>query len=999
MKSGSGKKSVESMLHQDWRAAVTRTSILLCGTLLLSSAQTAIAAPNDRPSMREFREIHTDLSRREARELFKDTYNARSATGASLPPRLELKQQRLEAAIIRHAELQNNDVIRRGLQAKLDRIGVQQIGSSLVRLNSGVDLDLTSADRNIVLGSNLFSTIRSSIDITVGGQTQTYTSGSKVTAAEYVAIKQALSGGGQKLLIDASGIASGGTLDLTSITGNNDPMRAANLTVASGVTTYGDFGKNSNFVLKGDLNNYGSIYAVSSTNSARGGAIRADDITNQSGALISSVLPSNLSSANYASKVDLTLAARGELSNYGTIESSGNLTLVSQSVPTIASTSTPVASKLTNTGTISAQDSVFITANTINNTGTIEAVNGSVSVNGSPTLAINVNNTNGTIAALNGAINVRNADYKGMFNNNITGGDLLSKEVNLFAGNATNEVSVNELTGTVSQTGLAGHVSAATADLKIGTTCLTGDPTYYNTAGNISITGDLVVGEALTLIASGSIFSTNGTRIEASSASQGFDITMIAGANITSPVSGGGSTVPTGGVTGPVTFDGASTNGGSILLGTSTIISSPTGTTGNGGNINLFAFKGSVGGVTSGRIDANAATLISSGAGSGTNGNVTIVGGGTEPTVGQGGGTAIQLGAINSSGGTGGGGSLTVATAQPQIVGGATVIYNANGTLDNTGGHLEASSALTTGASIGFSGGIARVGNDVLLKAGKDVVQTLDAPLYTMDPFADVQLVAEAGNVGANPVNAFVINGFNKIFTKSVLKKNDPGNSTLSVDAGNQAFIIRYATTNLTLNQSSADNGLQLQTRSKLTVAGDVTSTNGYVRLQNNGGNLAAADGITVSAADFIDLTNASKNNLKATFTVGANSTFTADTNGAAGLSGNVGMTLDQKAFRLDAPKEPKPPKTKSVSRLISIQRVAPSPTIQSNLPYTGITTGFGIQVNLSNDGEARQYGKGQVVFNTPDNTINADGAIVSLTNTSKAPITFNGNVTINATK
>lgn len=991
MKSGSGKRSAEYIWQQDWRAAIRRTSVFVCGTLLLSSAQTALAASHDRPSMREFRDLHTDLTRREARDLFKDTYNARSATGASPPLRQELKQQRLEAAIIRHAELQNNDVIRRGLQAKLDRIGVQQIGSSLVRFNSGVDLDLTSADRNIVLGSNLFSTINSSVEITVGEQTQTYSAGSKVTAAEYIAVKQALVGGGQKLVINDSGIATGGDLDLTSITGNNDPMRAANLTVASGVTTYGDFGRNSNFILKGDLNNYGSIYAVSSRNSARGGAIRADDITNQSGALISSVLPGNLTSDSYRSKVDLELNARGDLTNLGTIESSGNLTLVSQLAPTVSSNSPATSSTLTNSGTISAQDSVFITANNLNNSGTISAVNGGVSINGSPTLAINVNNTNGTISALNGAINVRNASYKGTFNNNITGGDLLSKEVNLFAGNATNEVAVNELTGIVSQTGLAGHVSAATDDLKIGSTCLTGDPTYYNTAGNISITADLVVGEALTLIASGNIFSTDGTRVEARSASQGFDITMIAGANITSPGSGGGSTVPTGGVTGLVTFDGASMNGGSIVLGTSTINSSPTGTTGNGGNINLFAFKGSVGGVTSGRIDANAATLISSGAGSGTNGNVTVIGGGTEPTVVQGGGTAIQLGAINSSAGTGGGGSLIVATAQPQIVGGATVTYNANGALDNTGGHLEASSALTTGASIGFSGGIARVGNDVFLRAGNNVVQTLDAPLYTMNPFADVQLVAESGNVGANPVTAFVINGFDKIFTKSVLKKNDPGNSTLSVDAGNQAFIIRYATTNLTLNQSSADNGVQLQTRSKLTVAGDVSSSNGYVRLQNTGGNLETNNGITITAADFIDLTNASKNNLKSTFVAGTNTTYTADANGGPG-AGSVSFTIDQKALRLDPPKPPK-------GQRISIQREVPPPHL-SGFEIIPLSSTTNFHLNLTNGGGAFSGGRRTFTFNPPDNVVNADGAEVIFTNNAKnGSMVLNGNVLINASK
>ena len=990
MKSGSGKNSAKA--KQAWRAALRRTSALVCGTLFISAAQTAIAAPDDRPSMREFRELHTDLTNREARELFKDTYNARSATGASLPPRQELKQQRLEAAIIRHAELQNNDVIKRGLQAKLDRIGVQQIGSNLVRLNSGVDLDLTSADRNIVLGSNLFSTIHSSVEITVGGQTETYTAGSKVTAAEYIAVKQALSGG-QKLVIDGSGIASGGSLDLTSITGNNDPMRAANFTVASGVTTYGDFGKNSNFILKGDLNNYGSIYAVSSTNSARGGAIRTDDITNQSGALISSVLPSNLSSGSYRSKVDLELNARGELTNLGTIESSGNLTLVSQLVPTISSNSQASGSTLTNSGTISAQDSVFITANNVHNSGTITAVNGGVSINGSPTLAINVNNTNGTISALNGAINVRDASYKGTFNNNIAGGDLLSKEVNLFAGNATNDVAVNELTGTVSQTGLAGHVSAATDDLRIGATCLTGDPTYYNTAGNISITGNLVVGEALTLIASGNIFSSAGTRIEASSAAQAFDITMIAGANITNPASGGGATLPSGGVSGAITFDGSSANGGSIFLGTSTVSSSPTGTSGNGGNINFYAFKGA--GSTSGWVDINSASIASGGRGTGNNGSVTITAGGADPLPAQVptfGNTAVQIGAIDTTGGTGSGGDLRVTTAQPTITGGPTVTYNADGTLA-AGGQLTAASTLTAGASIGQLGGVARIANDVFLSAGKDLLQNSDAPIYTANPSADVQLVADTGRIGADPVNAFIITGFDKIFTKSVLKKNDPGNATLSIDAGTQAFVIRYATTNLTLNQSSAADGLQLQTRSKLTVAGDISSSSGYVRLQNTGGNFATNDGISITAADFIDLTNASKSNLKSTFVAGTNSTYTADANGNPAAAGNVSFTIDQKALRLDPPKPPE-------GQRLSIQREIPSPHLSGANLLIPLSSTINFKVNTSNGGGVFSGGRRQFAFNPPENTANADGSDIIFTNNAKnGSMIFNGNVTVNASK
>ncbi len=981
MKSGSGKKSSESIRQQDWRTAIRRTSALVCGTLFISAAQTAIAAPEDRPSMREFREIHTDLTRREARELFKNTYNARSATGASLPPRMELKQQRLEAAIIRHAELQNNDVIKRGLQAKLDRIGVQQIGTNLVRLNSGVDLDLTSADRNIVLGTNLFSSINSSVEITVGGQTETYSAGSKVTAAEYIAIKQALFGNGQKLVIDGSGIARGGSLDLTAITGNNDPMRAANLTVASGVTTYGDFGKNSNFILKGDLNNYGSIYAVSSTNSARGGAIRADDITNQSGALISSVLPSNLLGGSYASKVDLELNARGQLTNLGTIESSGNLTLVSQLVPTVSNTSPQVGSTLTNSGTISAQDSVFITANNVNNSRTITAVNGAVSINGSPTLAINVNNTNGTISALNGAINVRNADYKGTFNNNITGGDLLSKEVNLFAGNATNEVVVNQLTGLLSQTGSAGHVSTATDNLQIGDTCFTGDPTFYNNGSQISISGTVTFAEDIVFISTGNIIGINGFSVEARNGTQGYDVTMIAGANITTP--GTGTNLP-GSTGASVTLDGASTNGGSITLGTGSVLTNPTGTQGNGGNVNLYAFKGTS--PTSGRIDANDATIVTSGAGTGTNGNITMIGGGVDSVAL---GTAIQIGAMNTSGGTGGGGNLFVSTSQPTITGGPSVTYNADGT--RAAGGLLIGSAVTSNASIGFAGGVTRVGGDVTLAAGQSIVQAYDgfeptSTLFMTKVDATIDLTAAAGNIG-DVGQEFVIQGFNKPFTKSIAKKNPNGTTDLILNAGASVNLVRQMSTDLKLNTSTVVSTLNLYTNSKLTVEGTITSTNGAVRLQNQGGNFLLDDNADIIANTAIEVTNGSKNNLKPTLILDLNSgmrTTAAGTPGPGGV-GIISINLDQKAF-------------KGVPRpgLQGRRGVVPTPTLQGGYRIFDWVPLYTVRVENGN-GEILTYGKPPSDAQ-PTNTFTANNANIEITNGGKkGSVLFNGGVELTA--
>ncbi len=113
------------------------------------------------------------------------------------------------------------------------------------------------------------------------------------------------------------------------------------------------------------------------------------------------------------------------------------------------------------------------------------------------------------------------------------------KELNVFTGAGTSDVFVNELTGVVNTSGSAAHVSANTADLILGTQCLLGDPTYYNT-GNIIIGGDIDVSDDLAIIAGGNI-TTNQNRV--SIRSNGNDIVIVAGANV---VPGNGEIFPGG---------------------------------------------------------------------------------------------------------------------------------------------------------------------------------------------------------------------------------------------------------------------------------------------------------------------------------------------------------------------------------------------------------------------------------------------------------------------
>ncbi len=363
------KKSVrgkESHL-KSWTAAIM-------GSLFLSSVQSAQAAGDDRPKFREFRDNNPGIDRQTLRHMFREQYRGVDHSGTGIiPPNTNV---RVEAQNIRAnaPELQNTLTRRLERHSGVLSKSVQQLsGGQTVTLANGVNLDLSSTDRNITLGEKLFNSV-DSVEIEVGGQTKTLTTGSQVTAAEYVAAKQVLSGFGQTVILSSAGSATGGNIDLSAITCTGDTMRASDLVVPVEVTTRGDFSKGSDFILSGDLSNYGTVQTFDADGQGRGGTIRADDIFNaQSGQIIA--------------ENDLHLAANGTLANQGSITANGDLTL---------------------------------TASNINNSGTIASSNGNVNLDASTsTVDLNVNNAGGTISAGNGAINVRGADYAGTANTNL----------------------------------------------------------------------------------------------------------------------------------------------------------------------------------------------------------------------------------------------------------------------------------------------------------------------------------------------------------------------------------------------------------------------------------------------------------------------------------------------------------------------------------------------------------------------------------------------------
>ena len=134
----------------------------------------------------------------------------------------------------------------------------------------GLQLDLTSANANIALGSGLFNGAASAT-IAIGGKAQTFSAGANVTPAEYIAIRQVLGGGAQTLVINTAGAASGGTFRLDAAAG----AQVGEIVVPRNVVAIDYANSASNPAVTGDIVNYGTIYGLSNRGAAANVSLNA----------------------------------------------------------------------------------------------------------------------------------------------------------------------------------------------------------------------------------------------------------------------------------------------------------------------------------------------------------------------------------------------------------------------------------------------------------------------------------------------------------------------------------------------------------------------------------------------------------------------------------------------------------------------------------------------------------------------------------------------------
>ena len=304
--------------------------------------------------------------------------------------------------------------------------------------------------------------------------------------------------------------------------------------------------------------------------------------------------------------------------------------------------------------------------------------------------------------------------------------------------------NVGVVTGAVNSTAANEHFSADTNNLILSGINVSDDPTYYNMGGEVTIASDLVFhGNDLAIVAATNIVTAAGAgQIDTSSSTgNGGNITMIAGANFTSTGAASGNNDQTS----QLTITGGTAAGGYIDLngnisgsgvGITSLTSASTGGNGTGGNITLVAYGGN--GASAGQISVpTGVTVTSGGAGTGNNGAVTVVSGANS-------GNGISIGNINTTGGSGNAGNITLATTNPNLVGAAnmtivdgsitngtsfTASATANaasiiaGNLTSSGGSITATAgtSLTTGSITSNGIGFSSSGGTITVTAGTDL--------------------------------------------------------------------------------------------------------------------------------------------------------------------------------------------------------------------------------------------------------------------------------------
>src|SRR5262249_43301606 len=157
----------------------------------------------------------------------------------------------------------------------------------------------------------------------------------------------------------------------------------------------------------GNLTNAGRLFAVSSNSAVSTASFSAANIYNSQGALLTSMLPRGglAGVATAVKNLSLSLTARDDIVNAGTISSAGNLTLAAgRSI-----VNAPDAATQGQVPLLQAVNNVNIFSANIVNSATVAASVGNVTLNCAALRDLMFDNTGGQVLAERGAINFRDA--------------------------------------------------------------------------------------------------------------------------------------------------------------------------------------------------------------------------------------------------------------------------------------------------------------------------------------------------------------------------------------------------------------------------------------------------------------------------------------------------------------------------------------------------------------------------------------------------------------
>ncbi len=582
--------------------------------------------------------------------------------------------------------------------ASLPNLFNLDLGSSKLVIQASNSLPIT-----ITLGGYLAATGN-----IMGGRQMVIEPGKMLTAAQYTAMEQVITSGSQTVVLSQHGTAISGLVTL--VAGQVSGLADIQVPTHVLVDTVG-FSSSNPLNIAGTTQILGSLYTLEQSTSVTAALNSASIFVGARGTLGDPLTNQNLFNNLFAAN-GLNLSILGNLTNQGTVNSIGTLNVSANQVANVSTNNhqAVMSAPIVN---------IYTASGNVTNSGQIIAGSGNVQFNTAAAQNININNTKGVIQALQGSIDVRDLAYAGNANLNLSGGDWLSQNLNLNSGSGIATANIGNVTGAINTNAGEAHVLASTQNLIIGNTALSGDPSYFNTLGKVTIAGNLnFSGQDLAIVAKTNIVTAAGAGSinTSSSIGNGGNITMIAGANFTSsgPAQGNNNHATT------LTVNGGTAAGGYIDLSgnisgsgasINTLTSASSAVGGNGGNISLVAYGGTAG--QSGKVSLpTAVTVTSGGSGSGNNGSVTVIAGANA-------GTGINVGAINTTGGTGvnGGGDITLATAAPALFSNTGTMTIKNGSITNGASFFAGN---LTSASI-VAGALTSPGGFVAVEAGKAV--------------------------------------------------------------------------------------------------------------------------------------------------------------------------------------------------------------------------------------------------------------------------------------